>query len=134
MLGIASWVLRYVLFAAAFHGDGSVLWMLVVGVLLHGAANDFIQVAGQVYVDQSFTAAAKARAQALFTTVLMGIGAIVGSVIANFVYAAVSPSPVQHNWPVIWLVPAGAALLTLVWFSFSFHPRKALASAAFSND
>ena len=129
MLGLASWVLRYVLFAAGFDGTRTTLWMLLSGVLLHGAANDFIQVAGQVYVDQSFTAEAKARAQALFTTVLMGVGAVVGSVIANFIYGAFSSSPLQREWTTIWLIPAGAALVTLVWFWFSFHPRRDLAPA-----
>lgn len=123
MLGIASWVARYALFAAAFNGKDSILWMLVAGVVLHGAANDFIQVAGQLYVNESFTAEARARAQALFTTVLMGVGAVIGSVIANFVYTAASVSPVEHAWARIWLIPAGSALVTLVWFALRFQPQ-----------
>ena len=94
--------------------------MLVAGILLHGILNDFIQVAGQVYVNKSCSAEARSRAQALFTTVLMGVGAVVGSLIANGVYAAATYSPVKHNWVVIWMVPAAVALLTLSWFWLSF--------------
>lgn len=130
ILGIASWALRYALFAAAYNGESSILWMIVIGVLLHGAANDFIQVAGQLYVDTTFSPDAKSRAQAFFTTVLMGLGAVIGSVIANMVYAAHSSSSTQHNWPAIWLIPAAFALIILIAFALTFSPRVELPRAS----
>ena len=129
LLGIGSWTLRYALFAFAYRDTGSVLWMLIVGILIHGVSNDFIQVAGQVYVNKEFSAETRSRAQALFTTVLMGFGAIVGSLIANAVYGAATFSPVRHDWFVIWTIPAGVALLTLIWFWWSF-PRNDLPRTA----
>jgi nucleoside transporter len=123
MLGIVSWVLRYTLFALAYDGTASVLWMLAAGVLLHGAANDFVQVAGQIYVNQCFDETARSRAQAFLTTVLMGIGTIAGSLVANLVYDAFTTSPTQHDWPMIWALPASAALATLGWFAWCFRPK-----------
>ncbi len=122
LLGIGSWVLRYLMFAAAWNQGDAILWMLVAGVLLHGAANDFVQVAGQVYVNETFSAEARSRAQALFTTVLMGVGAILGSLVANIVYAASTISQTRHDWQTIWLLPAAASFGTLLCFALLFRP------------
>lgn len=121
--GLGSWILRCGLFAAA-SGDGkSVLWMLLAGVLLHGMAQDFVQVAGQIYVDSIFDADAKSRAQAFLITVLMGAGALVGSVAANIVYVLNTRSTTEHDWMIIWMLPAIFAALVLLWFGFTFRER-----------
>ncbi|WP_299006018.1 MFS transporter [uncultured Caulobacter sp.] len=130
MLGIASWLLRCLLFAAGYHPGGSGLWLLVIGVLLHGAANDFVQVAGQIYVDRALGPNARARAQALFTTVIMGVGAVLGSFLANMIYTANTDAAGRHNWSTIWLVPAGLALGTLIWFWMAFRPGRAIGDVA----
>ena len=123
MLGLASWAIRCLLFAVGYNAGSSIVWLLVLGVLLHGAANDFVQVAGQIYVDGEFGSRARSRAQALFTTVIMGVGAVLGSALANFVYTANTMGPAVHRWSSIWLAPAALALATLLWFSLAFRPQ-----------
>jgi nucleoside transporter len=129
LLGIASWLVRCLLFAAGYHPIYSGMWLLVGGVLLHGAANDFVQVAGQIYVDQALGPNARARAQALFTTVIMGVGAVLGSFLANIVYTANTDAAGRHDWSTIWLFPAGLALATLVWFWVAFRPSQPIDDA-----
>jgi len=124
LLGIASWALRYALFAMAATSATPAMWMLVTGVLLHGAANDFVQVAGQIYVNTCFDEGARSRAQAFLTTVLMGVGTIFGSVVANQVYAAFTVSASRHDWVMIWGTPAVAALAIMAWFLFAFRPAR----------
>ena len=49
LLGMIAWAARYALFA--FGDSGSLLFMLIIGIALHGLCYDFFFVAGQIYTD-----------------------------------------------------------------------------------
>ncbi len=120
LIGMAAWSLRYVAFA---YGDaGSGMWLLFIGILLHGVCYDFFFVTGQIYVDQRAPVAIRASAQGFLAFVTFGLGNFIGSFTAGQIVEANRVGD-GHDWTAIWLVPAGMAAVVLVLFLLLFRPR-----------
>jgi len=121
LLGMAAWAIRYVLFA--FGDPGPAVWMLYIGILLHGICYDFFFVTGQIYVDNKASAHMRAAAQGFIAFVTLGLGLFVGSIVSGRVvqYFATPDAPIPHDWKSIWLVPAGMAAVVMVLFALLFH-------------
>ena len=123
MLGMFAWVARYLAFG--YGNAGSLAWMLYIGIILHGICYDFFFVMGQVYVDQKAPSALRAAAQGLMTFLTYGIGMFVGSLVCGRIvdlYAKSSPAGgILHDWRSIWLVPAIASAVVLIFFWVGFR-------------
>lgn len=126
LVGMAAWAARYLLFA--FGDTGSLVWMLYLGILLHGVCYDFFFVTGQIYVDQQAGVRIRAAAQGFIAFVTQGAGLFIGAWISGRVvesYATTLQSGVvSHDWRSIWLVPAAMAAVVLVVFAVLFRPAK----------
>jgi nucleoside transporter len=123
VVGMGAWALRYVLFA---NGNAdSAMWMLYVGILLHGICYDFFFVTCQLYVDSKAAAHARAAAQGFVAFVTLGLGLFVGSIVSGRVveHFATPAAAIKHDWFSIWLVPAGMAALVMVLFALLFYDR-----------
>lgn len=121
LVGMAAWTIRYVLFA---YGDaGSGLWMLYIGLILHGVCYDFFFVTGQIYVDNKAPVHVRAAAQGFIAFVTLGLGLFVGSIVSGRVvgHYATPADAIAHNWHSIWLVPAAMAGVVMVLFALMFH-------------
>jgi nucleoside transporter len=131
MLGMLAWVARYLMFG--YGNAGALAWMLYAGIILHGICYDFFFVMGQVYVDQKAPSALRSAAQGLMTFLTYGIGMFVGSLfcgrIVEIYKTAGAQGAVGHNWRSIWMVPAAAAAVVLVFFAFGFRNRETEPSA-----
>src|SRR6185436_6323946 len=64
LVGIAAWAVRFGLFAT-FVNNSDALWMLFVGICVHGMCYDFIFVMGRMYVDKHAGEDIRAAAQGL---------------------------------------------------------------------
>ena len=133
--GMAAWALRYLLFA--YGNAGPLVWMLYLGILLHGICYDFFFVTGQIYVDQQADLRIRAAAQGFIALVTLGAGQFVGSWLSGAVVQAYSgpagPSgAMTADWRAIWLVPALGAVGVLLLFAVLFKPSGATPPPAIS--
>lgn len=76
MIGMACWVLRYVLFAVG--APDQVYWMLLMGVALHGICYDFFFVTGFIYTDKKAPVEIRGQAQSLLVFLTQGLGMFIG--------------------------------------------------------
>ena len=122
LVGMAAWTARYALFA---NGDnGSLVWMLYAGILLHGICYDFLFVTGQIYVDRKAPLDLRADAQGFIAFVTLGVGMFIGSWASGRVVDAFRVGA-GHDWGRIWMVPAGGAAAVLVLFAVFFRSAAA---------
>ena len=123
LIGMVAWVVRYLLFA--FGNMESGIWMLYLGIILHGICYDFFFVTGQIYTDQKSDVSVRSSAQGLITLATYGVGMYIGFWYAgkytdqNAILNSAGKA-IGHNWHFIWIFPclfaAGVALLFFVFF------------------
>lgn len=118
LIGMFAWIARYALFA---YGDvGSNIWMLYLGIILHGVCYDFFFVTGQIYTDIKAGPRVRSSAQGLITLATYGLGMYIGFYVAGQYVDKFKISDTQHDWKQIWIFPclfaAGVALMFIAFF------------------
>lgn len=118
LIGMLAWIVRYALFA---YGDtGSNIWMLYIGIILHGICYDFFFVTGQIYTDQKAGERVRSSAQGLITLATYGLGMYIGFYLAGQYVDSHKIGEAAHDWKAIWIFPClfatGVALLFFVFF------------------
>jgi nucleoside transporter len=134
--GMLAWTLRYLFFA--YGNSGSGMWMLWLGILLHGICYDFFFVTGQIYVDRKAPLALRAAAQGMITLITYGAGMLLGSWLSGYVvdlYAHTSAQgAVTHAWRSIWMVSAGCSAAVLLLFFFTFRDTDKQSHSAIASE
>ena len=121
-VGMAAWVLRYLLFALG--APDAIFWTVAMGILLHGLCYDFFFVTGQIYVDKKSTPAVRGQAQGFLVFVTYGVGMFIGAQVAGALFNSFLGDAGALNlarWRDFWFLPAGFALVVLLVFLFSFR-------------
>src|SRR3546814_9158264 len=92
---MGAWAVRFVLFGFGYQDDTAIMPMLLLGIIIHGICYDFLIVSGQIYVDRKFDPESRARAQAFLTLITQGIGIVIGTNIAGYVYGQIGRAHVR---------------------------------------
>lgn len=123
ILGLLAWTLRYGLFALA--APMGVAWMMIAGIILHGACYDFVYVASQVYIDKNVAAKYRAQAQGFFVLVSYGVGQGLGTLAAGFIFNSIMSgnNATAAQWQIFWFIPLLFALVVTVMFAFGFKEK-----------
>ena len=121
LVGMMAWALRYLCFA--YGNEGSFVFMILIGIGLHGVCYDFFFVSGQIYTDSKAGRAHKSAAQGLITLATYGIGMLIGYWAAGNITDQYKLEQ-GHDWPAIWVMPAGFALLVFFLFAIAFKNEK----------
>lgn len=122
IVAMLAWAIRYVLFA--FGDADSGVWMLLVGIALHGVCYDFFFVSGQIYTDAHAGEKFKSSAQGLITLATYGVGMLIGFWAAGQISDYYQDATGIHFWKSIWMIPAGISILVLLFFISFFKKEK----------
>jgi nucleoside transporter len=125
LIGMAAWVLRFVLFA--WGNNSTLVALLYGGIILHGVCFDFFFVTGQIYVDKAVARGQRAAAQGFIHVVTYGVGQLIGSWAAGAVvdhYSVAADVGTRHLWQAIWMVPAVMAFVVMLLFLVFFNPKR----------
>ena len=127
LLGMAAWVVRYLLFGFGDANTG--IWLLYLGIILHGVCYDFFFVTGQIYTDERAGERIRSSAQGMITLATYGVGMLIGFWFAGYIAEHYKTAD-GHHWKNIWLVPAAIAGVVMLLFLAFFRDPKKLKSKA----
>lgn len=127
VMSMLAWVARFALFGIGDPAGGLVF--LILSMIVYGMAFDFFNISGSIFIEQEADPKMRASAQGLFMIMTNGFGALIGGVASGWVVDLYTTDGVS-DWPTIWFVFAGYALVLAIIFPLVFHYKhepKALA-------
>ncbi|MDE6300453.1 MAG: MFS transporter [Muribaculaceae bacterium] len=131
LMAMTAWVFRFGLFGVGNPGSG--VWMLILSMIVYGIAFDFFNVSGSLYVDKKTDVSVRSSAQGLFMIMTNGIGATIGTLLAqevinHYVYARPQGMAQIDGWHTSWLIFSAYALTVTVLFLIIFKDNDSRAT------
>ncbi len=123
-IGILAWAVRYFLFSFAV--IDATLWMVIVGIALHGVCFDGVYVVGQIYIDKKAGPEIRGQAQGLLVFAMSGFGQLLGTIVMGeyFNELIVGTDHAASSWQAYWLYPAVLATVILLAFIVFFNDKQ----------
>jgi MFS family permease len=93
---------------------------LLGGVVLHGASFTLVFITAQIYLDKRVDAAWRARAQALMTLMVSGVGNLIGY-LGNGWWFKLCTAQGKTHWPLFWGGLSATVALVLIYFLAAYR-------------
>lgn len=127
LISMFAWVLRFAFFGMGNPAMPGVL-LFVLSCIVYGMAFDFFNISGSLYVEQRTDTDIRSSAQGLFMMMTNGFGATIGTFAAGAVveayHVADDVNPQVQNWPTVWYIFAGYALVVAILFWILFKDTR----------
>jgi MFS transporter, NHS family, xanthosine permease len=118
LLSMAAWTLRFGFFAFG-NPSSSGFILLLLSMFVYGAAFDFFNISGSMFVEKEVDSRMRGSAQGLFMTMVNGVGTYLGAVISGVIVDYFTVDGVK-DWQTIWLVFAASTVVLAIIFAVSF--------------
>ena len=131
LIALLGWVLRFAFFGLGDPGSG--VWLFLLSMIVYGVAFDFFNISGSLFINQETDETIRSSAQGLFMMMTNGLGAFVGTLVAqaiinNYVFtpqaAGASGAEVIAGWQTCWYIFAAYALVVAILFAILFKNKK----------
>ncbi|AMC10913.1 nucleoside permease [Lutibacter profundi] len=118
IMSMLAWFLRFGLFGVAAP-EGIGLGYLIMSMVVYGAAFDFFNISGSLFIETETDSKYRGSAQGLFVLLTNGVGAVLGGMGSGFVVQHFT-TETGRDWLSIWLVFAAYALILAIVFRLIF--------------
>ena len=131
IIALLGWVLRFAFFGMGDPGSG--VWLFLLSMIVYGVAFDFFNISGSLFINQETDESIRSSAQGLFMMMTNGLGAFVGTLVAQGVInqyvfnpqaAGASGTEVIAGWQTCWFLFAAYALVVAILFAVLFKDNK----------
>ena len=83
LIALLGWVLRFAFFGMGNPGSG--VWLFLLSMIVYGVAFDFFNISGSLFINQETDDSIRSSAQGLFMMMTNGLGAFIGTLVAQAV-------------------------------------------------
>ena len=126
LISMIAWVFRFGFFGIG-SPEGIGLGFLIASMILYGMAFDFFNISGSLYVEEETSESVRSSAQGLFALTTGGLGPIIGAYASGYIVDFFTKDSIK-DWPTIWFIFTGSALIIalafLVFFSYRHSPKE----------
>ena len=119
LIAMFAWALRFEFLAIGNPGTG--VWLFILSMIIYGVAFDFFNISGSLFVDHATEPALRSSAQGLFMMMTNGLGATVGSLVAQAVVTSRTALDGSVDWVPCWHSFALYAMVVGVLFALVFR-------------
>lgn len=114
-------VIRYGLYATA--GHTGLVYLMWIGVALHGPIFAFFSVTGKIFVNRRVSEDMRGQAQALLALMGMSVGQTTGALSCGLLFKLTDAGASMVGWTLFWSILSSVVLLCLGYFSLGYRQK-----------